>query len=501
MKIAAINFYHPFQKEAIEQLLEEKKVKTFYQFIYPSHTIRDDTIQIETFDLFGLYFPLHFSDYYSQTTISKQSIDVLKKIEQNELENILLKMIDRLVHPYSINFSNTYKNSKFSNKKPFNTKKIFNKYSVNFTLNEKQLMIKMYINFWCSFFNNYKIDYFLFQEAPSMPFDYVGYLTAEYYNVTTIFSEHIPIPGKRVFIRTIKSHAQIIKEEIKKFEKDNITENSFKERLDPFFLKEINRIYFKQEQKKLPQYMANVDFQKKRHNYKFKTLFKNLNFDYFYSRFKQETSPILKDNELRKYYNEISRKPDLSQNYIYVPLHLEPEKTTTPLGEKFGDQLKMLDMLSAYLPTNFKLLVKENPKQASKFRTIEDYIYINKNPKIDLVPIEYDTFELIENSIAVATVTGTAAWEALWRMKPVIVFGGTILQYCKGVHKINKSNDLIYFFENIESIKPQIKDLKTFTLAMQNISFSLPFYNNRNSISGKEWIANHKKGYMSLMNK
>ena len=49
---------------------------------------------------------------------------------------------------------------------------------------------------------------------------------------------------------------------------------------------------------------------------------------------------------------------------------------------------------------------------------------------------------LTENSIATATITGTAAWESLFNLKPVLLFGNFCYQDCKGVFKIKTNNDV-----------------------------------------------------------
>jgi hypothetical protein len=56
-------------------------------------------------------------------------------------------------------------------------------------------------------------------------------------------------------------------------------------------------------------------------------------------------------------------------------------------------------------------------------RNADFYRAVSSLPSTYLVPLERDTFELIDSSVAVATITGTVGLEALCRGKRVIVFG------------------------------------------------------------------------------
>ena len=54
---------------------------------------------------------------------------------------------------------------------------------------------------------------------------------------------------------------------------------------------------------------------------------------------------------------------DLSGDFVYFPLQLQPEMTTSTLGGHFRDQAYAIERLSEILPQGVRILVKENPKQ------------------------------------------------------------------------------------------------------------------------------------------
>jgi len=109
--------------------------------------------------------------------------------------------------------------------------------------------------------------------------------------------------------------------------------------------------------------------------------------------------------------------------FIYFPLHLDPEMTTVPLGGVFWNQLDAVQQLAVSLPANWTIVAKENPKQNGYARGMAFWHRLDRVPRTTLASRGVDSFRLIDGSRAVATVTGTAGWEALQVGKPVFHFG------------------------------------------------------------------------------
>ena len=125
--------------------------------------------------------------------------------------------------------------------------------------------------------------------------------------------------------------------------------------------------------------------------------------------------------------------PAKGERFIYFPLHLQPEATTSPMGGVFVDQYLALEMLVRALPAGWKVVVKENPVQKFAKRDIGFYQHLASLDSVHLVSRKTSTFELIEGCEAVATITGTAGWEALFKGKPAIVFGHAFYRDAPGV--------------------------------------------------------------------
>ncbi|MBI4120275.1 MAG: hypothetical protein HY454_02300 [Parcubacteria group bacterium] len=150
---------------------------------------------------------------------------------------------------------------------------------------------------------------------------------------------------------------------------------------------------------------------------------------------------------LKKEYDRLETTFDASKKYIYIPLNVQPEKTTCPMGNVFDNQLLMIRIIASCLPDGWVIYVKENPQQwlaanmgSYLYRYPEYYEHIAKLKNTRLVPVSTSTYDLISKSQAVATVTGTAGWEAILRSKPTLVFGSVWYMYCNGVFRVEDTD-------------------------------------------------------------
>lgn len=151
--------------------------------------------------------------------------------------------------------------------------------------------------------------------------------------------------------------------------------------------------------------------------------------------------------KLRKVYDKKATPLSLEEEYIYYPLHYQPERTTSPEGNHYAHQGLVVDLL-ANCADNLKIYVKEHPSQfdpnlhgqlGRKKYTYDD---IASHEQVRLVPLDTDPYELIDNATAVATITGTAGWEAINRGKPAMVFGAAWYQNAPNVYSITTRSDL-----------------------------------------------------------
>jgi capsule polysaccharide modification protein KpsS len=115
----------------------------------------------------------------------------------------------------------------------------------------------------------------------------------------------------------------------------------------------------------------------------------------------------------------------LPKNYLYFPLHFQPEASTIALANDYIDQANAIEKLHNKLPKGFKIILKEHPAQNHTNFLRSDFFYkrIKNMKNVLFTNVNDGSLKIINNCKAVATITGTAGWEALKSKKPVITFG------------------------------------------------------------------------------
>lgn len=157
-------------------------------------------------------------------------------------------------------------------------------------------------------------------------------------------------------------------------------------------------------------------------------------------RIQTYTHPVYSFSSWLSYYRIPKINPAPDAKFLYFALDMQPETTTSPMGRVFVDQYYAILMLARCLPEGVTIVVKEHPMQELWQRTPDFYKLLKAEPKVQFASMKANSFSLIERSLAVATITGTVGWEALFLGKPVIVFGEIYYKNLPGV-MIPKDNE------------------------------------------------------------
>ena len=129
-----------------------------------------------------------------------------------------------------------------------------------------------------------------------------------------------------------------------------------------------------------------------------------------------------------------NRRVDFDRPFVYFPLHLQPELTTSAIGDKYSNQMDAIEELSRWLPSKWKVYVKENPKQTFRYREPDFFARIRNLSNVVFVDRSINTYQLLDHCRFAATITGTVGWEAISGGKPVVVFGRPWYLTLPGVH-------------------------------------------------------------------
>lgn len=196
---------------------------------------------------------------------------------------------------------------------------------------------------------------------------------------------------------------------------------------------------------------------------------------------------ILKANKykkrLKEIYESLATPPDYNDTYVAFFLHYQPEATSCPGGDIFVDQRLCVELLLKYLPSNYKIYVKEHPHQFSRMkightgRMRDLYDDLIKNDRVKLISTKIAPFDLISNAKAVSTITGTAGWEAMVRQKPVIAFGLCWYEnYSKGVLRITDEQSAKGMQQFIENYSFDEHSLKAYLAAVGKNTYYADYF-------------------------
>lgn len=197
-----------------------------------------------------------------------------------------------------------------------------------------------------------------------------------------------------------------------------------------------------------------------------------------------------------EYMKESSGRDGLmGRNYICVFLQYQPEQTTLPEGGLFVHQMFAIQMLySAVARLGISLVIREHPATFEsvfdpKWRPRGFYKSIKRiGPNIHFDRIDADPFSLIENSVAVSSITGTVLLEALLRGKPAIAFGKHALKGLSAPWFVDKFADEVELRDMIVSatgISPKsiVDEIEKYLHQVYPITFGAGSYPGNTAMS------------------
>ena len=395
-------------------------------------------------------------NYYD---FEKGNIENIDKINTNELDEKILKKYSNIeILSYKMMDFNNTNGDKFS-------------------LRELRQAYYNQLVFTLNFIEKFSPDIIFFTNVPHSFSALLLSLVAEMNKIKIVFKREISIPGKFIFqdnffdrrvLESLDEEKYPLKIRQKNIDffnqyKEKIVNNNIKE-IAKFFspmrdhflknnehlIKKYNKffliyLFLRQVFLQLPIIIYYYFFKNYmiEDTYKIKgKLFKDSSMSRSYQQFELLKADFRKYKLLTKYIS-LTEKIDLNKKYIYFPLHYQPEATTYPFGNYFIDQINAIKLLSANLPDDVFIYIKEHPDTFGIGRqswVIGDYSrdlnYYNELKLIKnvvLTPLNYDSLTLIKNSLCISTISGAVGLEAVIGGRPVILFGNPWYTDCEGV--------------------------------------------------------------------
>jgi len=363
-----------------------------------------------------------------------------KTIEMHDLKfpwikNTYIKEYDKFFDKNFLNFVEYYSRKRLLEFDLFEYQNIFNKY------------------FYYLYDLLKDIDMILFSTIPHFGFDFLMYKMAkEIFNIKTVMFYPTLFPNKMWYLEDIKDYGEFNKLKYlnNKNQVDIKINKTFKKEL--FYMKNINKKSFKKS-----------CFYK----HLIKDFFNSLNvFDPYTNKNKLVPfNKYVKCKEYIKLSKNFANDIDLKQKFVYFPLHMQPELTSNVLAGKYSDQLLAIEKISKMIPDDWKIYVKENPKQTFYQRDKYFFERLKNIDKVVLVGKDVDTYELLEGCQFPATLTGTVGWEAISGGKAVLIFGQAWYKNLPGVIQYNDDlsiDDILNINIDHELLQKEVNKLISF---------------------------------------
>jgi hypothetical protein len=167
---------------------------------------------------------------------------------------------------------------------------------------------------------------------------------------------------------------------------------------------------------------------------------------------------------------------DPSENYVYFPLHAEPERSLSLGAPLQPNQFELIILIAKSLPLGYKFFVKDHPYMFMfEGRDLTFFKKLLDLPNVYLLPPELDSKKYIENASLVFTVNGTSALESAFFGVPSIVFGKTGYSFLPSVETVTNLDELPKIIQMSLEKYIDIKDTNLFVDYMEQNSIELDY--------------------------
>jgi hypothetical protein len=175
-------------------------------------------------------------------------------------------------------------------------------------------------------------------------------------------------------------------------------------------------------------------------------------------------------NLSRKYLNRnralfVDTKTLQHRKYVVYFLHVQPERSIDVMAPNYVTQIEIIKQLRRSLPWNIDLLVKDHPASdgAQPFRFYSD---LKKVYGVKLISSSVDSRSISINSLAVATVSGTVAYEMALLNRPAIMFSKVFFSCLPSIYVYDTPELLACYLRDL--VNSEDKELQSDDLAILN---------------------------------
>lgn len=317
----------------------------------------------------------------------------------------------------------------------------------------RRRLYKRLVHYWRGFLQENTITSIVFSSTPHMGWDLVLYHLAVYLGIRVSYFNRTLIPERILFHEHLDNREKVPEDFLKGLGREELISHVG----EPLYSDSRGDSVWAQSSRAINTRMeGGVKVEWKRllwmiiHNKR-----KLVNSSFYYDRSLNTHGQLIpayfrymRDQKaLHALYHGHAKPPDFSKKYVFFALHFQPERSTLPEGGIFEDQLLAAEILSAAMPDDWLLYVKEHPRQFSlRFqsrhgRSEAFYRQLTAMDKVRLIDTREDTGNLARNAALVATVTGSVGWESIQMGKACIAFGNPWYAPCSSCYLVGSAED------------------------------------------------------------
>ncbi len=365
---------------------------------------------------------------------TKEQIEAFRKLESLKLIDIKLWISDDKNSNISIRDINRLNFTINSNYKAYDNiyNEIEDKYLqkfidmfareryVNATYHEYKNIFSLYYSLFSEYLEKFNFDLIIFSNLPHFGADLILYILSKRLGIKTLITHQSHFPNRFYLLDDIENYGNFL--DVKSEHQNKI---AF-EKIKPSFKKHHfymtkSRVNFATCLKPLLLKDIKMGLKRKR----------GMRVPFAFTNF-------IKCRQFQKKLNSIKNNNiDFSKKYVYFALHLQPELTTSAIGGRYSDQIRAIEELREMLPDDYFIYVKENPKQTWYQR--DEFFFKRLNAIFNVIYLSnsVNTYDLIEHSQFVSTISGTVGWESISGGKNVLIFANSWYQNFPGAFLYN----------------------------------------------------------------
>lgn len=328
-------------------------------------------------------------------------------------------------------------------------------------------------NYWYSFIRENDIDFLLSREIPHFPSEYLMYRSVEMFNGKVLMTEFIEHLSRRRFIPSLENRSipklddasspflqkadHLIERLKRKYEEAIDLPREGNAGLKP--LKELvgNRTTIKTHFLSITYLLAFGLYKNWSEKSNMSISFSSRTWNRNPSRLRiglYFAKSTFKIRSLEKFYKSIVNldENNLPEKYVFFAASYQPEATTNPDGNGFYDIPNVLRLIRDAIPKDFKIIYKEHPSvfnlpkevfwRGHLLRSKRYYEEVRKINGLMIADTSHDTFNLMDNAVLTACISGSILIECSARGRKAICFGNAWHANLDGIHKVSTKEEI-----------------------------------------------------------